>query len=214
MSTLARSIALAVLMVPGSRALAGVPAMAAVPDPSADPHARMAAASAESTTLDLEDVLRRVLARNPTLAAARAAWAESRARARQAGALDDPMLEVMAAPRSFGSSSVESAYRVGVTQAFPLFGQRGLRRRVADAETRSAAWDLRTAQLDLVRDARMAYLDYWRIGCCPSCGASRWPGTRRGWWGSRIRSRSTPSWPCSTTARWSSSASAAWWWRP
>src|SRR5207302_7115843 len=26
------------------------------------------------------------------------------------------------------------------------------------------AWDLRSAQLDLVREARMAFLDYWRIG--------------------------------------------------
>lgn len=161
MSSLARSIALAVLMVPGAPA----PAVTAHGAPSsADLHPAMAATDADSTTLDLEDVLHRVLARNPTLAAARATWAEARSRDRQSGALDDPMLDVMAAPRSFGSSTVETAYRIGVTQAFPLFGQRGLRRRVAEAETRIAAWDLRTVQLDLVREARVAFLDYWQIG--------------------------------------------------
>src|SRR5205823_7442120 len=94
----------------------------------------------------------------------RSAWSEARFHAQQAGALDDPMVDLMGAPRSFGSANVATAYRVGVTQAFPVFGQRGLRRRTAEAEARGMAWDLRSAQLDLVREARMAFLDYWRIG--------------------------------------------------
>src|SRR5206468_3013139 len=119
--------------------------------------------NSDTTALDFEHVLRRVLERNPSIAEARAAWAEARAHARQAGALEDPMLDVMAAPRSFGSSSVGSAYRVGITQAFPLFGQRGLRGRMAEAEARTTGWDLRSAQLDLVHQAQMAYVDYWEI---------------------------------------------------
>ncbi|HEY3215937.1 MAG TPA: TolC family protein [Candidatus Eisenbacteria bacterium] len=122
------------------------------------------AASADTASLDLEHLLRRVLERNPTLTAARAAWSEAGARARQAGALEDPMLEVMGAPRSFGSSSVAAGYRVGVTQALPLFGQRGLRRRIGEAEARAAAWDLRMAQLDLAHQTRIAFLNYWRVG--------------------------------------------------
>ena len=114
--------------------------------------------------LELDDVLRRVLDRNPTLGAARAALAEARARAHQAGAFNGPMLDVMAAPRSFGRSYMEAAYRIGISQAFPLFGQKGLRRRAAEAEAMAATWDLRTMQLDLVHEARLSFFEYWRIG--------------------------------------------------
>jgi outer membrane protein TolC len=119
--------------------------------------------STSAPTLDLETVVRRVLQRNPSLAAARASWTEARARTRRSGALDDPMLDVMVAPRSLGSSSVDPGYRVEITQAFPLFGQRGWQRRVAEADARVAGWDLRTAQLDLVHQARLVFFEYWRI---------------------------------------------------
>ena len=120
---------------------------------------------ADASALDVDVVIRRVLERNPTITAARAAWSEARAQARQAGSLDDPMVDLMAAPRSLGSSSgVPAAYRIGVTQGFPIFGQRGLRRDAAEAEARSVGWDLRTAQLDLVQRARTMFAEYWQIG--------------------------------------------------
>ena len=131
--------------------------------PVIEPRHIATAPSSDSTALDFEYVLRRVLQRNPSIAAARAAWAEAQAHARQAGALEGPMLEVMAAPGSFGSSSVGSAYRVGITQAFPLFGQRRLRGKIGEAEAATAGWDLRSAQLDLVHRAQMAYADYWEV---------------------------------------------------
>src|SRR5437867_11828824 len=133
----------------GCGALVGVALRASVVDAETRSDSTTAHQSAAgSANLDLDEVIRRVLERNPTLVAARAAWSEARARALQAGALADPMLEVMVAPRSFGSSSVETAYRLGVMQAVPVFGQRGLRRRTAEAEARGMAWDLRSAQLD------------------------------------------------------------------
>ena len=140
-----------------------VPRNPAAAAPTTEPQRVAAARDSDRTALDFEYVLGRVLERNPSIAAARAAWDEARAHARQAGALEDPMLDVMAAPRSFGASNVGSAYRVGITQAFPLFGQRGLRGRMAEAEARTAGWDLRTAQLDLVHQAQMAYADYWEV---------------------------------------------------
>lgn len=115
------------------------------------------------STLDLAWVERTALARNPSLAAMREAWREARARAEQVGALEDPMLDVMLAPRSLGSSTVDPAYRVGITEQFPLFGQRGLRRRAARAEGEVAAHDFETARLDLLRDVREAYFDYYRV---------------------------------------------------
>src|SRR2546425_462203 len=115
------------------------------------------------STLSLAWVERMALARNPSLAAMREAWREVRARADQAGALEDPMLDGMLAPRSLGSRSVDPAYRLGITQQFPIFGQRGLRRRAARAEVETAAYDYETARLDLLRDVREAYFDYYRV---------------------------------------------------
>ena len=88
------------------------------------------------STLSLAWVERTALAHNPSLSAMRQAWREAGARAEQAGALEDPMLDGMLAPRSLSSRSVDPAYRVGITQQFPLFGQRGLRRRAARAARR------------------------------------------------------------------------------
>jgi outer membrane protein, heavy metal efflux system len=104
-----------------------------------------------------------ILARNPGAAVARAAWAQARARAELAGARPDPMVDLMLAPRSLGSDAVRPAYRLGVTQSFALFGQQGLRRAAARSEARSAGFELRTAQLELVRMGRMAYYEYFRI---------------------------------------------------
>ena len=139
----------------------GAKAASALPDSASAPHGQLS--RPETARLDLEVVLQRVLERNPSLAAATAAWAGAKARAREVGALEAPTLEVMVAPWSFGSSNVDAAYRVGVTQRFSIFGQRGLQRRVGEADARAASWDLRILQLDLVHRARLTFIDYWRI---------------------------------------------------
>ena len=82
------------------------------------------------------------------------------------------MLDGMLAPRSFGSSTVDPAYRVAITQQFPLFGQRGLRRRAARSEAEVAAYDFETARLDLLHDVRDVYFDYYRV--CRSQEINRW----------------------------------------
>lgn len=161
MNTFTRCVALVCLA-----ALTGVDtsrAFAAMPGSSMAAHDRSASVSS-ATHLELEVVMGRVIERNPTLGAARAAWTEATARARQAGALEDPMVDAMVAPRSIGAANVDAGYRIGLTQSLPLFGQRGLRRRMGEAEAQVAAWDLRTLQLDLLRETRLVYVDYWRIG--------------------------------------------------
>jgi outer membrane protein, heavy metal efflux system len=127
------------------------------------PIVRPGPAESDSAWLDLSHVLRLTLARNPSIAVARATWQEARARAREAAALEPPMLDVAVGPSSFGAASADPAWRVGVSQPLPLFGQRGLRARAARSELRAAGLDLRGAQLDLLHDARTAYFEYWRI---------------------------------------------------
>ena len=115
------------------------------------------------STLSLAWVEHAALARNPSLSAMREAWREASARADVAGALEDPMLDGMLAARSLSSRTVDPAFRIGITQQLPLFGQRGLRRRAARAEGEVAAFDFEAAGLDLLRDVREVYFDYYRV---------------------------------------------------
>ncbi|HEY6221876.1 MAG TPA: TolC family protein, partial [Candidatus Eisenbacteria bacterium] len=112
-------------------------------------------------TLDLPLLERAVIARNPSLAAGKAAWREMEARADAAGALDDPMLDLMAAPQSFGRSSVDEAYSIGLSQRLPIFGQRGLMGRAARSTARAAQEDYRTTGQDLIHEARRLYFEYY-----------------------------------------------------
>jgi outer membrane protein TolC len=114
-----------------------------------------------TTPLDLSLLERAVIARNPTLAAMRAAEREMSARADAAGSLDDPRLGLMAAPGSFGQSSVEAAYSIELSQSIPIFGQRGLRGNAARAVARSAAEEYRAAGQDLVHEARRLYFELY-----------------------------------------------------
>jgi outer membrane protein TolC len=127
-------------------------------------------------TLRLADVERVVLARNPTLEAAAHAVRAARARAEVQGALADPMVEAVVAPRSLGGVTgtetglhgpvpveMGTGYRFGLRQPLPLFGQRGLRRRSALAEARGAEFEEGMQRLDVLRAARAAYFDYEHI---------------------------------------------------
>lgn len=115
-------------------------------------------------SLDLRLLERSVLERNPTLGAMRAAWRGAQAGADQAGALEDPMLEFMTAPQSWSSSAVDPAYMASVSQRLPIFGQRGLQGRAARAGARAMAEDYWSARLDMLREARRAYYEYFLVG--------------------------------------------------
>ncbi len=116
-----------------------------------------------SPTLDASIFERAVLERNPSLGAMRAGWRAAEAQAEQAGSLEDPMVEVMTAPQSWGSSSVDPASMVSISQRFPIFGQRGLKGRAARAGARALGEDFRTAQLDMLREARRVYYAYYQV---------------------------------------------------
>jgi len=111
--------------------------------------------------LDLPLLERAVIARNPTLAAMRAAERELSARADAAGSFNDPMLGLMAAPSSFGKSTVDEAYSIELSQELPIFGQRGLRGGAARSMARSAAEEYRATGQDLVHEARRLYFELY-----------------------------------------------------
>lgn len=136
------------------------PAWAADPAPGQSPTAFDSLLSAPAMPPDLLD--RAVLARNPTLAAAAATAAEAAARADLAGRLMSPTIDGMVAPRALGNEDIAApGYQIGLSQSLPLFGTRGLEKKAARAEARAASEDLRSARLDLLREARRLYYELY-----------------------------------------------------
>jgi len=137
---------------------------------------------AGTDTLSLDWLEREALTRNPSFAAMRAAAAAARARARTAGSLMDPMVEIAAAPRSYtephsggsvrvdhsghpvaGPADVIPAYRWSIKQRIPVFGERGLERRSARAEASAAMLDAEAVRLDLLEEVRTSFFDLYRV---------------------------------------------------
>jgi outer membrane protein TolC len=147
--------------------LAGAPAGTVAPAAAQSPESGLASPALDSLlrapVLDLRLLERAVLDRNPTLGAMRAAWRAAEAAADKAGALEDPVLDVMTAPRSWSSDAVDPAYMASISQRLPLFGQSGLKARVARADARAMGEDFRTARLDIQREARRAYYEYFLV---------------------------------------------------
>jgi cobalt-zinc-cadmium efflux system outer membrane protein len=147
-----------------ARIFAGVVGAAAI---AGAPHARaqdlLPAASASpdfGSALERDELVATALARNPTIPAAEAAVRAARERARQAGALDDPMGAAMVAPLSLGGGDAPLGYEVRASQSLPYPGKRELRRTVAEREADAAEQRLEQARLDLVAMASTLFADY------------------------------------------------------
>lgn len=112
--------------------------------------------------LPLQLLIDQVQSRNPSIAAAYAAWGSAAQKYPQAVALDDPMFQSMIAPQSFTSSSnVQSSYYLGVSQKIPWAGKRQLRGQQANWEATAASLDMGETNLRLAEAARVAFLDYY-----------------------------------------------------
>lgn len=110
--------------------------------------------------LERRELIRLVLERNPTLRAARFAWRAAVERYPQVIALEDPMLGAGVAPRSIGSSSVDDAPKLDLSQRLPFPGKLRLRGEVALAEAEAAARDFEAARLRLATMASLLFDEY------------------------------------------------------
>jgi outer membrane protein, heavy metal efflux system len=142
------------------------------PAPSDKPDSAIQVASAsEPTTSDAPfagrtelietELVAQVLARNPTVAQMTAAAQAAAARFPQVTSLEDPRAGGFFGPASIGSRSVDFAYRVEVSQAFPYPGKLALRGEAARNEAAAAASDVDDARLTLAEAARSAFADYF-----------------------------------------------------
>jgi outer membrane protein, heavy metal efflux system len=104
----------------------------------------------------LTDLVAEALARNPELEADEARWEAFTHRARQAGALEDPMLMLRAQnllirePLAFDRDPT-SAKVIGVSQMVPFFGKRRLQRDAARQDAEAIRWQLEERRNELTR---------------------------------------------------------------
>ena len=115
----------------------------------------------DGVTMDFTAYLKLMLEKHPELKMARA---ESRAKEEvpsQAESLPDPQLSigVMDLPSDSLSFTQEDMTRksIGISQAFPAPGKRGLRRKVAEGEAAASAAMAREKRLELIEQARIAF---------------------------------------------------------
>ena len=116
-----------------------------------------------SMELSLSQLVAEVEARNPSLQAMVAAWHAAAERYPQVVSLEDPMFMAMAAPASFDSNQVDSAYTLQVSQKIPWHGKRAARGRQACAEADAAGMDAEDSRLQLDDAVRQAYFDYYLV---------------------------------------------------
>ncbi len=112
-------------------------------------------------SLERAALIEAVLRRNPGLAAARSAWSAALARYPQETALEDPMLDGSIGPDSFGSDAVDPGFRIGLSQALPFPGKRGLRGERALAEAEASSQEYAAEQLELAATASLLFDDYY-----------------------------------------------------
>ncbi|HEV8631656.1 MAG TPA: TolC family protein [Thermoanaerobaculia bacterium] len=112
------------------------------------------------TTLELEELVAAVLARNAGLAAMAAAVRAARARVDQATALEDPIASATLAPLSLGGGT-RLGYEVRASQRIPYPGKRKLRGEVAGDEATVAAEALQATRVELAARAVSLYADYY-----------------------------------------------------
>jgi cobalt-zinc-cadmium efflux system outer membrane protein len=113
------------------------------------------------SVLEVDWLVAEVLARNPDVRSAIAAWRAAALRYPQEIALDDPMFGTMLGPGSWGDPTVDTAYMVEASQTLPWPGKRRLRGNVARAEANAAYFDVGEQRLRIAEMARNAFYDYF-----------------------------------------------------
>lgn len=146
----------AVLLAPVDAASEAIPVRAAQ-EVKTDPPQK-------ADELSVDGLVADVLARNPNLSQMVAAWQAASARYPQVRSLDDPMLTGMFAPSSFGSNTVESGYRIEVSQKIPFPGKLRLRGEGALAAADAAQNDIEDMRVQLIEAAKLAFYEYYLVG--------------------------------------------------
>jgi outer membrane protein, heavy metal efflux system len=115
---------------------------------------------ASASVLERSALIEAVLARNPDVQAARAAWRRSLSRVPQAAALDDPMVSYSIAPLSI-TGAMPLGQRIEIEQKLPITSRRALAAEVGLAEAEAARNDVDAVRLRLAAMASTMFDDYY-----------------------------------------------------
>jgi len=110
--------------------------------------------------LSVDQLVSAVLARNPSLQAAIAAWQAAADRYPQAVSLDDPMFTYLIAPTN-GLGGDNGGWMVQGSQKIPWAGKLALRGSVASAEADAMKGDIGDIRLRLAEATRTSFYDYY-----------------------------------------------------
>ena len=114
-----------------------------------------------SAVLERAAYVRAVLRSNPSIESARQGFRAALARVNQAGAFEDPMLDLGVAPLSIGSSKARFGFEVGISQKLPWFGKRSLEASIGAAEAEAAKSDYESMKRELALTALVLYDQYF-----------------------------------------------------
>ena len=117
----------------------------------------------EGAPLQREELVRAVLARNPSLEAARQAWRAALAEYPQARSLEDTMASYVIAPLSIRSDTVRFGQVVRLEQRFPAPGKFRFAGEVALAEAEAAQGGHDAMRLALALMASSLFDEYYRV---------------------------------------------------
>lgn len=117
---------------------------------------------------DLASLIATAVANNPELKSSQSKWQMFVNRAKQAGALEDPMLMlklqnlVARQPTAFDKDP-QTAKVVGITQQLPFWGKRAIRQEIADLEAESYKWTVEERKLELTRMVKETYYQLYSV---------------------------------------------------
>jgi outer membrane protein, heavy metal efflux system len=119
----------------------------------------------QSGHLQLESLVKEMLAANPELQAARKRWEAMQKRPRQESALPDPAIRLgwasAGAPYPGAGLGAEPTANLGVevSQAFPFPGKRGLRGGIAQEEARAESFAFQGTERNLIARLKSAFYE-------------------------------------------------------
>jgi outer membrane protein, heavy metal efflux system len=117
---------------------------------------------------DLSALVNAALNNNPELKASEARWQMFASKAKQAKALDDPMVmfrlqNMLTREPGVFNLDPTSAKVVGISQQIPFWGKRALREKVALSEAESYHWAFEERKLELTKMVKESYYQLWAV---------------------------------------------------
>ena len=115
---------------------------------------------------DLASLVATALANNPELKSSQARWQMFINKAKQAGALEDPMFmfklqNMLAREPLVFNKDTQSGKVIGITQQLPFWGKRAIKQEVAQYEAESYKWAVEERKLELTRLVKETWYQLW-----------------------------------------------------